>query len=419
VSVYGRRPDAAWEFWTLSLSSSDARKSEIGRDVQQQMRDSAVLLQQFVWSPSGDRLYFVGRAREGEDVWRVAVDRLTLRWSSGPDRLTNDGGRQPGLALSPDGRRLAFTRRLSQTRIWALPFDPVEGRLTGHGEPLTPFGSEAFVVDMSPDGQQLAYRTVHSGREELWVHTVSTTSSRLAATEERAQILQPRWSMDGQQLAYLRLASASPTDSGVVLVDSKSTTMNGVLPQSRGTTQVYDWAPDGRSLLVGCRNDRSLIALCTLPVHANDVTSPSPRVIADDPERNLYSARTSPNKRWIVFLTIEANADMRGVFVMPADGGGRIPVTDNEYVDKPRWSPDGSTIYYAARQHGVWNLWGRRFDRVSGQPTGQPFQVTRYDEPAFSLEVSGNTQLSITRDRLVVPITESAGAVWILENVNR
>ena len=88
-------------------------------------------------------------------------------------------------------------------------------------------------------------------------------------------------------------------------------------------------------------------------------------------------------------------------------------------IDKPRWSPDGSTIYYAAWRAGSWNLWGRRFDSIHGVPLGPPFQVTRFQTPGFAMQVSGPTQLSITRDRLVVPIRESAGGIWVLDRVDR
>jgi Tol biopolymer transport system component len=419
ISVYGRHATDGWKLWTVSLADGDWRPVEISPEVQQRLRDGALQPARLVWSPKGDRVYFVARSGDDDDIFRVSVDPVTFRWTRGPDRLTTETGRNPGLALSPDGRQIALTRRLSETRIWALPFDPVAGKLTGRGEPLTPFGSEAFVVDMSPDGRQLAYRTVRAGREELWVHSVSTTSNRLAATEERAQILQPRWSTDSRRLAYLRLPSNGVSDSAVVLVDSRAAVTNQVLPQSRGTTQVYDWAPDGVSLLVGCGNGARLVALCTMAAHADGAPSGPPRVIASDSGRNLWSARTSPNRHWITFLATSPTVTPRTIYAMPAAGGPWVQITDGQVVDKPRWSPDGQTVYYVALTGGAWNLWGRRFDAQLGAPIGQPFQVTRFDTPGFAIEVSGPTQLSITRDRLVAPITESAGAVWVLSGVDR
>jgi hypothetical protein len=30
-----------------------------------------------------------------------------------------------------------------------------------------------------------------------------------------------------------------------------------------------------------------------------------------------------------------------------------------------------------------------------------------------------NLQLAVTRDRLIVPITQTSGAIWVLENLDR
>jgi Tol biopolymer transport system component/DNA-binding winged helix-turn-helix (wHTH) protein len=419
IAVLGRRAQEEWKLWTHSLTGGDWREVERARDVDARMRELGLLPSRLAWAPNGDRLYFIARSRAGDDIYRVGVDTHTLRWTIGPERLTTESGRYSGFAVSPDGHQIAVTRRLSETRIWSLPFDPVAGQVTSRGEPLTPFGSEASVVDMSPDGQQLAYRTVHGGREELWVHSVSTTSSRLAAIEERAQILQPRWSTDNRRLAYLRLTANAASESAVVLVDSRAAMTNQVLPQSRGTTQVYDWAPDQASLLVGCANGERLIALCTLPARADGAPTGAPRVIATDPGRSLFSARTSPNRRWITFLAIGPRTGNRTVYAMPASGGPWVSISEQPVVDKPRWSPDGLTVYYVALQGGSWNLWGRRFDALRGVPAERPFQVTRFDTPGFAIEVGPPTQLSITRNRLVVPVTESAGAVWILADIDR
>jgi Tol biopolymer transport system component/DNA-binding winged helix-turn-helix (wHTH) protein len=411
VSIYGLHDTAGWNFWTAAKSAQSSTMVEIASDVRQRLAEAQLTLSEFAWSPDRAHLYFRGTSNKGDALWRIDVDPHTSRWVSGPARLVAVDGLNGGLTVSPDGHRLAFGRRSAQTRVWSLPFDPVTSKLTGRGHPLTPFGTDASIVDVSPDGSRFAYRTVRPGGEELWVRDLSAGHDELMATEERGKIIQPKWSTDGTRLAYLRNADA---ESAVVLVRA-SATANQVLPQTHGTTQFYDWMPHGESLIVGCRNEQRRIALCIMPVSSGQQSTPTVQYLARDPGRNLYAARVSPNRRWISFLAFTPAAKST-VYVMPAEGGPWTAITEGiDTGDKPRWSPDGRSVYFLANQSDRWNLWARHFDPLSGRPTGVAFQVTHFDTPDYSLSFDHSIQLSITRSSIVLPITESSGHIWTVD----
>ena len=57
----------------------------------------------------------------------------------------------PNIAVSPDGKKLAFTVRDENTRLWSLPFDPIAGRVLAKGEPITPKGANALYPDVPPE----------------------------------------------------------------------------------------------------------------------------------------------------------------------------------------------------------------------------------------------------------------------------
>ena len=99
-----------------------------------------------------------------------------------------------------------------------------------------------------------------------------------------------------------------------------------------------------------------------------------------------------------------------------------MPITEENYwADKPHWSPDDKAIYFVSNYRSAFfNVWGIRFDTGAGKPIGQPFQVTSFASPGkmlSSLMVEMN--ISLSKDRLVVPITEVTGSIWMLENVDR
>ena len=100
-------------------------------------------LSDFLWSPSGQTLYFEGISQSVKNLWKVEVEPRSLRWTAGPERLTTGAGPDKDIAISPDGRKLAFTARAEKTRLWSLPFDASAGRIKGESRPVTAAGVKA------------------------------------------------------------------------------------------------------------------------------------------------------------------------------------------------------------------------------------------------------------------------------------
>ena len=107
--------------------------------------------------------------------------------------------------------------------------------------------------------------------------------------------------------------------------------------------------------------------------------------------------------------------------VVPASGGRLIPITRaNVWADKPRWGPDGKTIYFISnRQSPFFDVWGIHFDSGQGVPVGEEFRVTRYENPGHLIASDVNSGIALSERRLVVPITDVSGSVWVLDNIKR
>ena len=71
-----------------------------------------------------------GKRTAVQSLWRISVDPQTLRWVDGPERLTAGAELDDHITISPDGRKLAFSRRTERTKLWSFPFDNAGGRLT-------------------------------------------------------------------------------------------------------------------------------------------------------------------------------------------------------------------------------------------------------------------------------------------------
>ena len=95
--------------------------------------------------------------------------------------------------------------------------------------------------------------------------------------------------------------------------------------------------------------------------------------------------------------------------------------SDHKSVDKPRWSPDGRTLYFLSQQDAAFlNLWGLRFDPERGRSVGMPFMVTHFDSPGQMISPNvGDTEIGISARRALFTMATVTGNVWMLDNVDK
>ena len=398
-----------------------ARPPEIDREIAK----AGLTLERFVWARSSRALYFEGTSQHVRNLWRIDVDPATLAWTDGPDRLTTGAGQDGDIAVSPEGTRLVFSTHLSTTRLWAFPFDSLTGRVLGEGKPVTSGGGEEQDADAPLDGSKLVYSATRAGRQELWERSVADGREHLLLSTATWSLTRPRWSPDGLQLAYTRRRPGVPMDRAEPAVALLAIGGQERLLTKPGDVNLVpsDWSRDGRALLGMCPlGTPSHITACVLPVADSPQTSAELRIVASDPTKNIYEARFSPDQQWITFIAVDrGDTGVSRVFVVPAAGGEWRPITEGRsYDDKPHWAPDGKTLYFVSDRYGAMNVWGRRLDPATGTPAGDPFAVTSFTTPRQTLSTnSTRTQIAVTRTRLFVPITETAGEIWTLEGVDR
>lgn len=373
----------------------------------------------FGWAPSGKAIYFERTFRGARNVWRMAVDPLTLQ-ATRIERLTTSPGLDAELSVSPDGNKLAFTSERQQLRAWAFPFDANHGRVTGPGQPITSAGIEAWSLNLSRDGTRLMVGGNHDGQLGAWETQLTNGREEPVVAGDSYNRNAPVWSPDGKRAAYVRWQNAS--DNVQIVVWSRDRRnedpMNvGSLPWAA----VFDWSPDGKSVLTShWKSAADRPSIWQLFVDPSLTVESSPREIASDPNYELYQAHFSPNCKWIIF---EAVKDLLNstIYAIPAAGGSWIRITDGkQWDDKPRWSPDGKTIYYLSERKGFFNVWGIHFDSVKGQSQGEPFQVTAFETPTLMIpKYILPIEFSLSDGRLVLPMAQTSGNIWILDNVDR
>jgi Tol biopolymer transport system component len=187
-------------------------------------------------------------------------------------------------SISPDGRRLAFSR---DSDLWLLDLlRGVTNRFTAS------FGQEIFPV-WSPDGTRIAFTSTSKGAPDLYQKAV-----REGTTEE--------------------LLLATPDDKFV-----------------------SDWSPDARHVLYYAYDPKTQHDVWALPVDGEG--RPFAVVRTDFEERN---AQFSPDGKWVAYQSNESGRFE--IYVQPFPGPGaksRISVSGGAEV---RWRRDGKELFYIA-----------------------------------------------------------------------
>ncbi len=232
-----------------------------------------------------------------------------------PRQVTAGSSWEAEVAISPDGRTLAFaTSQSGNEDIWLID---VRGggrmRLTEH--PAADRAPAWF-----PDGNALAFQSDRGGMPAIWkIPRLGGSATMLVA-----RAVDPAISPDGSRIAFAQVTESVDSRIGVASLENPSavTLLTGQQDGLWGHRQPA-WSPDGRSI---CYAD------------ANDL--------------------------WIV---------------PAADGTPRRLTTDSEGDGEPAWSSDGRFIYFSSYREGTLALWrvavrGGRPQRLTGGtgPERQP-----------------------------------------------
>jgi dipeptidyl aminopeptidase/acylaminoacyl peptidase len=280
------------------------------------------------------------------------------------------GKPRPGGLQLDDNGEVKFTRLLAMAFLLA----PCSAQTNWTSSDLYRLRS-ASEAELSPDGSRIAYSVMNNdqpGRpySQTWILQLDTKQST-----QLARASSPRWSPDGQWLAYQTgegLAISRPDGAGAILLAPMSGT-NHPLP---GSGERLSWSPDSKSIAFvsstpgpepDANGDPMVITRYLYKPTASegltrfndnrrmhifivDVAAKSVRQLTSG---NYYehSIDWSPGGREILFVSNhEPDSDRifnYDIFTADAANGAVRRLTDTKNAEyRPVWSPSGKTIAY-------------------------------------------------------------------------
>jgi Tol biopolymer transport system component len=234
----------------------------------------------------------------------------------------------------------------------------------------------------------------------------------------------PASSPDGHTITY-RLVRGARREFAAALRDPAGSERL-VSTWSDRLVATGEWLPDGSAALTSYWTPfpTGPVALVLWPLDRGAAQAPR-RVLLADAGRQFWQAGFSPDGRHVSFVAVSNGSPGRleiGVMALtPGATSWSAVAPDHQWADKPRWAPDGRTLFFISRKStGYYNLWGVRMDPESGTPIAAPFQITRFDSSAMMIDPNmATSEIAVAPGRLAVTMARIGGSIWMLSDVDR
>lgn len=294
------------------------------------------------------------------------------------------------LAYSPTGHLLT-QRFANASSTWAIPFDPERVEVIGapfliadgDGDPTvsntgtlvltrsiaTYFGGELVKLDLasnevqpfgtldgvhhdhalSPDGKSLAVSGFDMIARDIWILDVASGSRTRMTFDETTNELLPRWSPDGSVIAF-----AKTTASGFERIAADDTIHFMAVDGSGETRTPIDGAfpsfdAEWNYIAFVRTSESTGRDIYFMPMDG----SAEARRILDGPYSEEHPL-LSPDGRWLVYTSNETGAQRVYLTRFPSgQGKWQVSAEDSAY---PRWSPDGTRIYFVGPEVGIYEV---------------------------------------------------------------
>jgi hypothetical protein len=228
-------------------------------------------------------------------------------------------------------------------RISSPPVQPTHMQIT--------FVGDATYPALSPDGKSVAYVTgKFSEGQRLMLQDLK--GGQAIELSKGTEILNPRWSPDGSELAVLR---RDPTQEGVFLIPRL-----GGPSRLIGQGAAICWSPNGSQIATAWGNEGGLFKIV-------DVATGSTRTARLRGVRWTYNFDWSLASNLLGALT-DSDRGKLVIWTFRPDGSRQRKVIEEEGLGVPRWSPAGDGIYFfKVGQRGTQELLKVPIDPKSGE----------------------------------------------------
>jgi Tol biopolymer transport system component len=280
---------------------------------------------------------------QDRNTWRV----FSADGESTPTQYVPGAFDDPWVAPSPDGSRVAYTRRSrpADADLWIL------NRSTNRAQRVTSGRGTEVPWRWSPDGGHLLFNVI-TGRETSEMHVVGfdgTEETRLELVN-RSPITRADWTGDAQLVGATEFLGDPGSLYAVDLGTSETTQLVATLHR-----RFFTPGPDGEEVIEvdGAPGppETQQVWIAKAEGHGD------PRLLATIPRGELNEAEWSPDGRRVALVARFFNGPMRLAILRTDARTTELRPESGVDGSSPVWAPDGTKLAYVAGPLTSADLW--------------------------------------------------------------
>jgi Tol biopolymer transport system component len=398
--LFAVQPEGASSGKVTSLWSVEADGRHLTR-----IRSHQALGPEYVLAPDGRSAYFPS---QGAIWWLPLDDRMKSAGEPRPTGIPAIGSTIAQLAISPDGRRIAWTALDSSRHVWA-------SYLRGGGHVVAPLTEGVGIRYGRPQpasDSRIALVGTPAGSHSK-ILLLSADSSLRALTSDPANHGDPQWLPGEREIAFVTNHGPGP---GYWAVDPET-------GRERPLFLLSDLAhPPGQSRAptatpaagIAFTRDFTRLALAVVRDGAPNLwvtplreLRPGGSLVQRTFEREGgRDPAWSPDGNWIAYQCA-AGPDTHVCVVHAETGERRQLTTDADGQSRVGgWASDNDRILFASRRQAVWNV------ASISRATSEVRDLTHFTTPRLSVQYP---QWDDANDRVVFERSETTGRIWSVE----
>ena len=224
---------------------------------------------------------------------------------------------------------------------------------------------------LSPDGRQVAVSAAdrEGASNDIWLFDVGRGIGRRLVSD-RLIADQPAWRPNGRELLF-RKQNDNDRNADYFIVDVASGKPARPFLITELREAEPDWSPDGATLIYQSERQSETEFDLRYRVRSPDGELGEP-VSFVETEFNEVHAQFSPDGRFVAYASRESGAPQ--IYVRSFPDGRPVWKISERGGSSPRWSPDGSELYWAGQDAAgrpVSTLMAARMNLGSDSPVGE------------------------------------------------